>query len=53
MPSYLQMSERKQRLVSEGTAITESEVFPMPLQRVLEPEIGSKVVGAKGLLCCL
>lgn len=48
MPPYLQRSERKQRLVSEGTAITKSEVFPVPAQRVLELEIRSKVVGAKG-----
>lgn len=47
MPSYLQRLERKQRLVSEGTAITKSEVFPVPPQRVLEPEVGSIVVGAK------
>lgn len=46
MPSYLQRSERKQRLVSEGTAITKSEMFPVLPQRVLEPEIGSKLVGA-------
>lgn len=49
MPPYLQRSERKQRLVSEGTAITKSEVFPVPPQRVLEPEITSKVVGARGV----
>lgn len=48
MPSYLQRSERKQRLVSEGTAITKSEMFPVFPQRVLEPEIGSKLVGAQG-----
>lgn len=48
MPSYLQRSERKQRLVSEGTAITKSEEFPVPSlckQRGLEPEIECHVVG--------